>query len=174
MGSAGSQNKFWQRHIPKAVVLARVIGSGNGGAFVAHPSIPMPDSRLRVKTSFIFVRDNNVASGTSPNATLWLFEADTEDAGMRGDDTPLANIIPGITQAAPLVIPVTAPLQGYTREFVSAADYINGELTVSDNGIAGYWVLQTRYQPQSVAFTSEEWDLITSQCNPTSNRVTTT
>lgn len=173
MGSRGSQNPNWQRWIPKAVVLGRATGGGSGNPFIAYPEIPFPDSRLRVKVSFLFIPDQG-QEGAVGNASIWLAEADVDDSGMRGDNVPLANIIPGITQAAPLVIPATAPLQGYTREFVSAADYITGELTIRDNGVKGYWTMQTRYQPYSVSFSPEEWGLITAQCNPTGNKVTAT
>jgi|SRR5215831_5609516 len=165
MGSRGSQNPNWQRWIPKPITLAEVTGTSGNSKDVTF-RVPFPDSRLRVKISLLFkFKPNSVPSG-GPSATLWLSENDVDDSGQQGDNVPLANIIPGVTSAAPLAIPVDAGLSGYTREFVSAADYVEGRLRVLGNGAFGYWVLQTRYQPYSVSFSPEEWGLITSNCNP--------
>jgi hypothetical protein len=164
MGSAGSQDPRWQRWIPKTVTLA-AIKAGEGITKDVFFSVPYPDSRLRVKVTLMFIPDDPSVTST---ALLWMYEADLENGGMRGDNIPLTDLVG--TSAAPLSIPKNAALGGYTREFVSAADYIEGRLSVNDE-VSGYWVLQTRYQPQSVSFTSEEWKLITAQCNPSAGTV---
>jgi hypothetical protein len=164
MGSSGSQNPNWQRYIPRPVTLAAII-AGEGISKDVNFQIPFPDSRLRVKTSIMF---RGADPALNPTATLWMYEADIDDSGAQGDDIPLVDIVG--TSAAPLSIPANVGLRGYSREFVSAADYVNGRLTVNDE-ISGYWVLQTRYQPQSVSFSPEEWNLIIAHCNPTAATV---
>lgn len=168
MSSHGSQNPNWQRYIPKPVVVGQVVAGSTGTKKNSVFQVPFPDSRLRVKISLLFKRTN--ASSSLPGANLWLYETDVDDSGMTGDNVPLTNIEG--TFAAPTVIPAAVGLLGYSREFVSAADYVEGQLQMTGDGTTGYWVLQTRYQPQSVSFSREEWDLITAQCNPTGPLVT--
>lgn len=174
MQSSGAQDPTWQRWIPKPVTLCKTLGSGGAGTGTANVffSVPFPDSRLRVKISLIF-NNYNVGGNLCPPTTLWMFEDDEGVDGFESDDYPLTNIVG--TSAAPLVIPtdnqpvpaLDPALRGYSREFVSAADFVNGRLVVqNNNGAAGYWILQTRYQPQSVSFSFEEWLKITQQCTP--------
>jgi hypothetical protein len=138
--------------------------SATGGPYTAVFRVPIPDSRLRVKISTLFVPASGLAtSGLS--ADLWLYETDVEAAGVTGIQIPTTNIEG--TQAAPTAIPEAAGLMGYSREFVSAADYIVGRLRASPGGPGvGTWVLQTRYQPDAVRFTDREWNEIKNQCNP--------
>lgn len=161
MGSRGSQNPNWQRWIPKEVPLAQVIGASGKSKDIFF-NVPMPDSRMRVKISVLFKFSGAPSAG--PAATLWLAETDLDESGAQGDLVPLTNIEG--TSAAPTAIPADTGLLGYSREFISAADNIQGRLTIPANGATGYWVLQTRYQPFSVSFSSEEWGLIIAQCNP--------
>jgi hypothetical protein len=171
MGSRGSQNPHWQRWIPKPIIVGQVIAGSTGAVKTSTFQVPFPDSRLRVKISLLFKRTPSGSTvGTSPTATLWLAECDIDDSGMQGDEVPLTNIEG--TFLAPTAIPADAGLLGYSREFVSAADYIQGVLRMTGSGVTGYWVLQTRYQPQSVSFSAEEWGLITAHCNPSGNIVT--
>lgn len=159
--SSGSQDPRWQRWIPRAVVLAQVKTGGTGSPKPVNFVVPFPDSRLRVKITLLF--SQNVPGLVEPAATLWLHESDTDNVGNLSL-VPCTNIEG--TQAAPTSIPADSGLQGYSREFVSAADYVEGVLNVFPNGSVGYWVLQTRYQPQSVSFSREEWEMIINQCNP--------
>jgi hypothetical protein len=165
MGSSGSQNPNWQRWIPRPIVLAS-IKSGDGVTKTTNFQVPYPDSRLRCKISLLF---RPLVDGTTPTATLWLAEYDFDDSGRDGADVPLVDLA-GSTSATPLSIPFNAGLNGWSREFVSAADYIGGRLVVNDE-VDGDWVLQTRYQPEAVSFSPEEWDEIRSQCNPSGNLV---
>ena len=167
MPSRGSQNPNWQRWIPRPLVLAQIIAGSTGAKKTSIFRVPFPDSRLRVKISLLFKRTNT--STSLPGANLWLAEADIDDSGMQGDTVPLTNIEG--TFAIPTVIPAAVGLLGYSREFVSAADYIEGQLQVTGDGTLGYWVLQARYQPQSVSFSPEEWGLIISNCNPEGTKV---
>jgi|SRR6516164_2718034 hypothetical protein len=165
MGSSGSQNPKWQRWIPRPIVLA-TIKAGEGVSKDTNFQVPYPDSRLRCKVSLLF---RPLVAGVTSTALLWLAEYDFDDSGRNGEDVPLVNLA-GSTSAAPLSIPFDAGLSGWSREFVSAADYIGGRLTVNDDA-DGDWVLQTRYQPEAVSFSQEEWDEIRSQCNPSGSLV---
>lgn len=164
MPSRGSQDPRWQRWIPKTVTLAS-IKAGEGVTKDVSFSVPVPDSRLRVKISLLFVPEDPTLTST---ADLWIFEADTEDGGMRGDEVPLTNVEG--TSAAPTSIPADSSLNGYSREFITAADYLNGRLTVNDE-VAGFWLLQTRYQPQNTPFSIDEWKIVIAQCNPSASMV---
>jgi hypothetical protein len=126
--------------------------------------VPVPDSRLRTKISLFWNLPPAQALG-SLASTLWLYEADLDLSGNGGDLVPLTDLVG--TQAAPLTIPQNVDLLGYSREFITAADYICGVLTmtVPPEGQSS-WVLQCRYQPQSVRFTDDEWQEIAAACNP--------
>lgn len=169
MPSNGSQNPNWQRWIPKEKAVGQIIAGSTGAKKTSVFRVPFPDSRLRVKISLLFKRTDNSITNL-PGASLWLAEADIDQSGMQGDNVPLVNVEG--TLAAPTIIPKAPGLLGYSREFVSAADYIEGQLIMTGDGTVGYWVLQTRYQPQSVSFSPEEWGLITAQCNPEGSLVT--
>ncbi len=150
----------------KIITLDTLIGMQSGGSGIATVffKIPIPDSRMRVKVSIPFIRPTGTAA-TGISATLWLYEADEDLSGVQGDLLPLANIEG--TSAAPLSIPIDTGLLGYSREFISAADYIIGRIvTAGQPSTPGSWMLQTRYQPQAVRFTDAEWNSIASGCNP--------
>jgi hypothetical protein len=166
MPSRGSQVPGWQRWIPKPVILAQTTGSDSGVSKTVNFMVPVPDSRLRVKVSLLFKRLPGSGGATqTPPTTLWLYEADQEDAGFDGEDLPLTDLEG--TSTAPLAIPDGSPLlSGYSREFITAADYINGRMVVTNNGVSGYWILQTRYQPQTTPFSLGEWEIVRAQCTP--------
>lgn len=139
----------------------------NSGEGTAELLVPVPDSRLRVKLSILFIPTSGVAiSGL--NGSIWLREADRDMSGVSGALIPCANIEG--TAAAPTLFP-GAGLQGYSREFVTAADFILGTVEFSDGGPSanGSWVFQCRYQPNNVRFTNDEWDKIAANCNPSVN-----
>ncbi len=138
-------------------------GSGVPRAVVFQ--VPIPDSRLRVKISVLFVPPSGIAA-SGLTGSIWIAEADRDESGVSGDLIPLTNVEG--TQAAPTAIPSAAGLQGYSREFVSAADFLEATCSFTSGGpsAGGSWVLQCRYQPQSVRFTNEEWEEIANQCNP--------
>jgi hypothetical protein len=167
MPSRGSQDPHWQRWIPKPVILAEMTGAP--ASKDVEFSVPVPDSRLRVKVTLLF-RKINTAVG-SPNAALWLYEAEQEDAGYSGEEIPCTDLVG--TSSAPLVIPEDSGLLGFSQEFITAADYINGRLTVTATSpsVNGYWILQTRYQPQNTPFSEYEWRLVIAQCAPSGSKV---
>lgn len=155
------------KYIPQPLALITFGGSTSPAGITCQFRVPVPDSRLRVKVSVLFVpqagRARNVgALGTS---TLWLAETDDDLSGLSGIAVPSTDIEG--TAAAPTTIPASPGLGGYSREFVSAADAIEGLLTSTfASGMVGTWMLQTRYQPNAVRFTYEEWDRIKAGCNP--------
>ena len=129
--------------------------------------VPIPDSRLRVKVSVLFIgpAGNQLEYSIATFANIWLFETEDDTSGVAGRTIPTTNLEG--TEAAPTAIAADAPLLGYSREFASAADNIEGKLTILNNITLGTWTLQTRYQPDAVRFTNEEWDEIARGCQPT-------
>lgn len=155
-----------QKYKPPVQTLC-TFGSGSGAAVTVAFRVPVPDSRLRVKISIMFipVAGNYPLTGIASAGTLWLSEAEDDDSGVQGGTIPCTNIEG--TSAAPTSIPAANGLLGYSREFVSAGDNIQGVFNVTPGGpMVGSWVLQTRYQPEGVRFTPEEWNEIVPQCNP--------
>ncbi len=138
--------------------------NSSGVARTVNFQVPIPDSRLRVKIATLFIPTSGTAT-SGLGGTIWLREADQDASGVSGNLIPAANIEG--TLALPTTFP-TAGLQGYSREFISAADYILGTVVLTSSGpsAGGSWVLQTRYQPQGVRFTPQEWDIIAPLCNP--------
>lgn len=161
-------NSALQKHTPQPTTLVTIL---DNAAVPSNASVyfrvPTPDSRLRVKVSVLFIPpagDLNEFDITG-FANLWIAELETDMSGVSGRELPCTNIEG--TEALPTAVPASSPLLGYSREFVSAADMIQGKFTILSNMTLGSWVLQTRYQPDSVRFTDEEWDELVRQCQPT-------
>jgi hypothetical protein len=169
MGSAGQQDPILQKWRPRPMTLVSATTNGEHTPQVVF-RVPVPDSRLRVKISvlFAFVAGQQTSSpDLSPGgATLWLSAADDDDSGSTGTTLTETNLEG--TQAAPTAIPFTPGLVGYSREFITSADYIEGVFKTAHNGFNGYWVLQLRYQPDTgQRFSTEEWEAIVGYCKPT-------
>jgi hypothetical protein len=157
-----------EEYIPRRVILAEISGSsGDGG--VAQFRVETPDSRVRVRISVVGVP----RAGGQPNfmfglgATLWLAALEDDQTSTSGIAIPVINTIPGVTRASPLAIPQDAGLGGYSRELVTAADAILGELTIPPivgDGFVGTIALQCRYQPDGQRLPWEEWDEIRREC----------
>lgn len=132
-------------------------------ALSAHVRVPTPDSRCRVKLSVVFYPSSGaVPGGLAGVGTIWLaaYEEDQGGAGGgNGRTVPVANVEG--TSAAPTSFPATAGLAGYSREFVTAADYVEAEILINGSGAAnGNWVVQTRIQPDGVTLMWKEWEEI--------------
>jgi hypothetical protein len=163
-----NQNSALQKHEPNPITLVTIATSSavpSDASVYFH--VPVPDSRLRVKISVLFIPPAGDAAefDATTFASLWLYEVDEDASGVSGRFIQTTNIEG--TEASATAVPEAAPLLGYSREFVSAADAIEGKLTILNNITFGTWVLQTRYQPDSVRFTNEEWDELVRQCQPT-------
>jgi hypothetical protein len=162
--SSTAYNGPRQKHEPRIIILARLTGNPDAGKAISF-KVPIPDSRLRVKISILFTP----LSGAFPNLlaagnTMWLRETE-DDRGASGRTVPCLDL-EGL-KAAPIGIPQTADLAGYSREFITSADNIEGDLQLV--GVAtfiGTVTLQCRYQPDSVTFTQQEWDEIRREAVP--------
>jgi hypothetical protein len=179
MGSAGEQPPALQKWRPRfsPLVVTKVIPEGTPTASIKF-RVPIPDSRLRVKISLLFV----FKAGTMPEApssvslaagaaTLWLYEADQEDAGATGNTIPCTNVEGSSAVPTPIPTPGTGStavgLAGYSREFITAGDYIEGVFSTGYNGFLGTWVLQLRYQPDTgQRFNDIEWAQIKGLSKP--------
>lgn len=164
MQSYDPRVKRWD---PPAIMLAALFGgvAGNGGT--VDFAVPIPDSRLRVKVTLLWVPADGLAYGLGFDQaqTLWLAEREEDRSGRRGGMAPVANLFG--TSSAPVSIAGDGSVSGFSREFNSAADEIFGRLTATKtgNGNIGRWMLQTRYQPDT--FISDcEWELIKPYCSP--------
>jgi hypothetical protein len=72
-----------------------------------------------------------------------------------------------VTRAAPLAIPSDAGVMGFSREFVSAGDNLYGELATGFVATApGRWMLYTRYQPDGVRLSEDDWQQIVGLAQP--------
>ena len=141
--------------------------SGYSGPATKYFKVPIGDARLRCKIATLFVPDAGglVDAGFTGTSTLWLAEADKDRSGLSGNLIPATNIEG--TSGAPTTIPATAGLGGYSREFVTAADYIQGRLVSTGGGpMLGTWVLQVDYSPDAVRFTDEEWAIMVTRFKP--------
>jgi len=146
---------------PAPIILCRQTGGGES-SYTTTVLIPTPDSRCRVKVSVLFVpsQGTNPADITGPS-TIWIAACDYDQKGIGGGGTrtiPVTNVEG--TEAAPTSIPAAAGLLGYSREFVTAADCLQAQFTTGSLAFPGFWVLQTRIQPDAVTLEWGEWDEI--------------
>lgn len=161
----------WQIFEPKPLIMAS-FGGVNSSNKTLHFRVPTPDSRLRMKIAIMFAlkAGTTVAANFFTNqCSLWLYAADKDNSGLTGATIPVVNLEG--TEAAPFQFPAADGLLGYAREFVTAADFIEGVVTLTNVStiVSGSWILKTRYQPDSVEFNPDAWNQITQQCVPTLN-----
>jgi hypothetical protein len=130
-----------------------------------------PDSRVRLKVSVMFVRDSTNPVGapvTTMPSTLYLGEEEqSKKGGRRVLCTDILRDAAGnvIHQSAPLTIPEDPGLEGFTTEFVTAADSILGIFaTSSPGGFSGHWHLQARWQPDGQHLCAGDWDAVRRKC----------
>jgi len=162
--AAGDRNFNGPRDIfrPAPVLLANAIGASER-TYSTHVRMRVPDSRTRVKLSVLFFP----TSGARPAdlteiGTIWVCASEEDQKGISGGSGRIVPVtdLEG-TSAAPTAFPKTSGLYGYSREFVTAADWIEADIgLVSDADVIGTWVLQARIQPDAVSFTWDEWDQI--------------
>jgi len=158
-----------QRHYPKAVTLVQLLTSSSPPAnpFV-YFRVPIVDARLRVKIALYFTVGGGTPFETDYTgfANLWLYEAD-DDPDLIGSGRTFALMNVEGTEAAPTAVPSASPLLGYSREFQTAADYIEGKFKILSNIALGAWILRCRYQPApGQRFTPDEWQQITPLAQP--------
>lgn len=157
-----------QRIYTQPQTLATFGGVVAGGGTITF-RVPTPDSRLRVKISVLFIppAGQRPNTGLAQTSSLWLYESEDDMSGVSGMTIPSTNVEG--TYSAGTLIPDADGLLGYSRELVTAGDYVEGVFAAATPSpiIAGSWVLQTRYQPDAVRFTDEEWQQFVGQCAPT-------
>lgn len=124
--------------------------------------IPVPDSRCRVKLTVALFSTGQVQDDISNAGTIWVAAYEEDQKGVSGSSGKLVPVtnVEG-TEAAPTNFPVSAGLQGYSREFVTAADWLGADILIQGNqNKAGFWVVQTRIQPDAVTLEWQEWEEI--------------
>ncbi len=172
MNGERRQDSAFQRFAAPIVPLVNVSAAGSGTANISF-HVPVPDARLRTKVSLLFVPEAGSALTvdlTVGLGTLWLYEVERDRSGISGIFLPAANIFGDA--ATPASIPSAgggasgAGLYGYSREFQTLADGVQGAFSTKTFNQIGTYYLQVTYAPYAVRFTPEEWDQITQQCNP--------
>lgn len=137
-------------------------GSGSVDFYVNNP-----DSRLRVKTTLMYVPKESLAIPTDITTgvhQLYMGVSEIDDSGSRGCLIPVGDLVG--TLAAPITIPANANLMGYSREFVTAGDVIWGRLTTTYMfNKEGRWMLQVRYQPDGQRLCPADWAWVKTQLN---------
>jgi hypothetical protein len=161
--------QIWYGDSP-AVILGHVqqVDPEEGDTATVKFRIYCPDSRLRVKASLIFLRDDP-SDTTDPvtdlGATLYIGEEEHDRSGKLGTEVICTDVLRDssgniIHQSAPLAIPEDVGLEGFTTEFVTAADQLLGIFTTGQEGPSGHWVLQLRFQPDGQRLCDSDWDFV--------------
>ena len=133
--------------------------------------LTVPDSRLKVKQSILFVPSPGDevptdVSGAAPQ--LWVVAKDKDTSGILGYDVPTTNVLG--TSVAPIVVITTPRIFGYSLETDgSATDYFEGEFSALVNGAQpkGTWYVAALYQPYVVRFDDREWNALRTLMNLT-------
>jgi hypothetical protein len=164
-----------QIHTPPAETLIEVRFGATADTVSVGFEVPIPDSRLRVKISVLFVPDSDQDLDADPvtdlAATLYLGAADYEVAGINGRRVLTTDVLRDadgnvIHSSAPLAIPEDPGLSGFSQEFVTSGDTILGTLVSGQNGPSGRWILQVRYQPEGQRLHECDWSNAIRRCNP--------
>jgi hypothetical protein len=163
------------------ITLGHLVGNAEGTTASAKVRIYTPDSRLRVKVSVLFLRDDptDTTPVTRLKATLYIGEEEHDYSGKLGSDLICTDVLKDaagnvIHQSGPLAIPEDDGLDGFSMEFVTAADSLIAIFTTAqgdtEDGIAGpngHWSMQVRYQPDGQRLCPEDWDWIKRKCHAT-------
>jgi hypothetical protein len=163
-----------QFYVPKRIVPIVFTGAAEKAGGTAQFRVDVPDSRVRVKLSVLCVPPYGGALdfASTYGMTLWLGAVDDDSSGANaGVGIPITNVMDPIggvpvTQAAPAPFPADG-LSGYSREFVTAADGIEGIIVVPPVPVApivGVVSVQARFQPDPQRLPWAEWDEIRREC----------
>ena len=176
MGWPGNTWVKRQLKISQPLVLLNNGGAGESPALVLPTwTVMTPDSRLRTKVTLLF-------SATPPytlpedltglGATLWLYESEQDYGGGNAGLVP-SVALDGSTLLVPIAIPKSVGLAGYSREFVTAGDAIQGQIKIATPaGFIGKIVLQARWQPDGQRLPADEWEEIETLCSMVGSQVT--
>lgn len=149
-----------QLHIAKRGLLARLTGGVAGGG-VARFYVDNPDSRVQGRFSIV---SNSMDDLVGAELSLWLAACEWDQSGPSGLLIPHTDLYG--SEGAPLPFPTGAGLRGYSREFVTAADAIYGELTLADSegeGAVADIYVTARIQPSGQRLPWPEWEEVRSQ-----------
>lgn len=132
-----------------------------------------PDSRLRLKATLLFAPEgthNPYTLDITGSGFLWPYAADQTRLGGSTRLAPVTDLeeVAGVpvTRDAPLALPLSAGLLGYSREFVTAADFVVFLANIQPNGdCAGEWTVLGQWQPDGQRLPDDEWDEIRAQCD---------
>lgn len=156
-GSVDEFNGPRQIYRPKPIILAT--SNGAGTTFTTTVVLPVPSSQTRIKLS-VFCAFPNINAGVLPSpGSIWVSACDEDRSGTaNGSLQPITNL--DGTQAAPTVFPASNGLTGYSRSFVTTADWIQAVIGLTSVGEAPScnWILQTSIQPEAVTFPWKAWD----------------
>lgn len=151
-----------QIYKPAPIMLAQQL-SGESG-ITAHIRVPCPDSRCRIKVTIMFVpvAGANVPADLAGKCSIWIAASDEDQGGAGGSGGMVLPVtdVEG-SSGTPTTFPAAAGLAGYSRSFVTAADWLDIDLSI--NGVSdadGSWVAQFRIQPNAVTLRWDEWDEI--------------
>jgi len=150
-----------QIYCPNPILIASVFGTNDKPAISPRIRVPIPDCRCRVKITIMFVPADGTANPNFFGAgnTIWIAAYDENVSGGGGGRTVPVTDIEG-TSAAPTAFPQSSGLLGYSREFVTSADWIEVVLSLGTSASVGSWVAQTQIQPDVLSFDWDEWDAI--------------
>lgn len=156
-----------QFEVPRRIEVVRFNGAGGAGGTVYFRMLT-PDARLLQKLTLLAVSTGSASGATvlaGRGLLLWLYTAEKDQ--IRGKQYIPVTDLAGSTSAAPINLPANAALGGFSREFVTSADAIEGRITVPtqvDPGTAGSLYLQARYQPAAFRLMPwAEWDNVRQQ-----------
>lgn len=172
-GYRGGQGPIQVHHSPP-IVLGHVTGDGEViGTAAREARVLCGESRVNVKLSLMFVRDDGADSGSSPTvdalgATLYVGEEEDATGGQRQGKILCNDIIRDaagnlIHKSAPLPIPEDPGLDGWSQEFETSADSLKVLFTTATGGAgtpgpSGTWMAKARFQPAGQRIRDEDWD----------------
>lgn len=149
-----------QIYLPKPIVLVGNVGGGETPANDIRIRLPVPSSQTRIKLSVFFAQTSGAPVDISGKGTIWIAAAEEDRSGTANGRLAVVTDVVG-TEAAPLAFPVDAGMYGYSRSFVTTADWLQAVISLQPlAGARGNWVLQTSIQPEAVTFVWEAWDQI--------------
>jgi len=151
-----------QLYVPQPIPICSNAGGGEG-SFSTIVRVPVPSSQTRVKLSVIYFPTSGDPGDLSGFGNIWVAAAEEDIKGMSGSSGRIVPVtdVEG-TSAAPTSFPATNGLSGYSREFVTSADWLQAVITLNSigGGRVGNWVLQTSIQPEAIRFDWESWEQI--------------
>jgi len=158
-----SRDRRNQIFLPNPKHIVHLAAEDGQGTFEIR--VRNPDSRIRLKLTIYFapsIPQNPATVDITGNATLWIYAADQARLGGHSGDVPITDL-DGSTRAAPISVPASSGLLGYSREFVTAGDYVKAWLAVQSNLVVGDWNVQIQAQPDGQRLPDDEWNDVRAQ-----------